>query len=72
VRSKREVAGGLLPGRGRGPPITFYRGTRAELDALELPADCDVCGRPLSERAPVPRFIFVVTDACEGRPGEGG
>jgi hypothetical protein len=62
-----------LARRCPGPPVAFYRGTRAELDALELPDDCRLCGRPLAEHAPVPRYIFVLTDACaEAGPGEAG
>jgi hypothetical protein len=53
-----------------GPPIEFLRGTRAEFDQLELPADCSLCGRPLAEHAPFPRYIFVVTDACTERNGD--
>jgi hypothetical protein len=49
-----------------GPPLAFYRGTREQLDALELPHDCDRCGRPLAEHAPAVRYILVVT------PGEAG
>jgi hypothetical protein len=56
-----------LARRCPGPPVSFYRGTRAELDALELPDDCRLCGRPLAEHAPFPRYIFVVTDACTER-----
>jgi hypothetical protein len=55
-----------LARRCPGPPVQFFRGTRAELDALELPADCDRCGRPLAEHAPAVRYILVVT------PGEAG
>jgi hypothetical protein len=58
-----------LARRCSGPPIQFFQGTRAEMDAIKLPADCHLCGRPLSEHAPIPRYIFVLTDAC-GEPDE--
>jgi hypothetical protein len=52
-----------------GPPIEFYQGTRAELDALEMPDDCCLCGRPLAEHpGGRPYFIEVVRPA--GRPAE--
>jgi hypothetical protein len=61
-----------LARRCPGPRIEFYAGTRAELDALELPADCNNCGRPLAEHPPGVHYIMVVTGACEGKPGEAG
>jgi hypothetical protein len=72
-RRLADLEGRLAPGCP-GPPIEFYQGTRAELDALELPEDCRLCGRPMSEHAPVPRYIFVLTDACgeADRDNDGG
>ena len=61
-----------LTRRCSGPRIEIYTGRRAELDALPLPTVCNRCGRPLAEHPPGVHFVFALTDAYGGKPGEAG
>jgi hypothetical protein len=61
-----------LTRRCSGPRVEIYTGTRAELDALPLPTVCNRCGRPLAQHPPGVHFVFALTDAYAGGPGEAG
>jgi hypothetical protein len=67
-----DLEGRLAPACS-GPRIQFFTGTRAELDALELPDTCDRCGEPLSGHPPGrPHLIYVERSDGEAGPDEDG
>jgi hypothetical protein len=57
---------------GPGPRVEIYTGTRAELDAPQLPTVCNRCGRPLAGHPSGLHFVFAVTGAYGGKPASPG